>query len=157
MVLALNQISPAASSKGLHHTIWRTWLFIPVSDERWLHYCFSLLFSLKCWENVHFLAWEWKGHGCSVWPFFFRSHWFQIDSKLSMRAGVPPPLMGQRATGPNIRGPPPMGPPQGLNPRASLLGAPPGQMMRGPFGMQALNMRPPFGFQGNTIGNMQVL
>ena len=29
------QISPAASSEILHHTVWRTWLFIAHSDERW--------------------------------------------------------------------------------------------------------------------------
>ena len=28
------QISPAASPELLHHTIWRTWLFIAYSDER---------------------------------------------------------------------------------------------------------------------------
>ena len=36
------QISPAASPKILHHTVWRTWLFIVYSDERWLYYQFSL-------------------------------------------------------------------------------------------------------------------
>ena len=37
------RISPAASPEILHHTVWRTWLFIAYSDERWL-YCnqFSL-------------------------------------------------------------------------------------------------------------------
>ena len=29
------QISPAASPEILHHTVWRTWLFIAYSDERW--------------------------------------------------------------------------------------------------------------------------
>ena len=29
-------ISPAASPEILHHTVWRTWLFIAYSDERWL-------------------------------------------------------------------------------------------------------------------------
>ena len=28
------QISPAASPEILHHTVWRTWLFIAYSDER---------------------------------------------------------------------------------------------------------------------------
>lgn len=76
-----------------------------------------------------------------------------------MRAGIPPPLMAQRGIAPNVRGPPPRGPPQGLNPRASLLGAPPGQLMRPSFDpriMQALSMRTPFGFQGNMMANMQV-
>ena len=52
------QISPAASPEILHHTLWRTWLFITFSDGRWLYYQFSLLhlhFSLlESWENVRF-------------------------------------------------------------------------------------------------------
>ena len=52
------QISPAASPIIVHHTVWRTWLFITHSDERWLHYQFSLphlyIFSLKGSENVLF-------------------------------------------------------------------------------------------------------
>ena len=36
------QISPGASPALLHHTVWRTWLFIANSDERWLYYQFSL-------------------------------------------------------------------------------------------------------------------
>ena len=32
------QISPAASQQLLHHTVWRTWLFIAYSDGRWLYY-----------------------------------------------------------------------------------------------------------------------
>ena len=28
------QISPAASPEILHHTVWRTWLFLAYSDER---------------------------------------------------------------------------------------------------------------------------
>ena len=50
------QISPAASLEVLHHTVWRTWLFIAYSDERWLYYQFSLLhlyiFSVIAFENV---------------------------------------------------------------------------------------------------------
>ena len=42
---------PAASPELLHHTVWRTWLFIAYSDKRWLYYKFSLphffIFSLK--------------------------------------------------------------------------------------------------------------
>ena len=30
------QNSPAAPPEILHHTVWRTWLFIAYSDERWL-------------------------------------------------------------------------------------------------------------------------
>ena len=52
------QISPAASPIIVHHTVWITWLFIAYSDERWLHYQFSLphlyIFSLKGSENVLF-------------------------------------------------------------------------------------------------------
>ena len=36
------QISPAASPVILHHTVWRTRLFVTYSDERWLYYYFSL-------------------------------------------------------------------------------------------------------------------
>ena len=32
------KICPAASPEILHHTVWRTWLLIPYSNERWLHY-----------------------------------------------------------------------------------------------------------------------
>ena len=37
------QFSPAASPEILHHTVWRTWLSIAHSDERWLYYQFSLV------------------------------------------------------------------------------------------------------------------
>ena len=51
-------ISPVASPEILHHTVWRTWLFIAYSDERLLHYQFSLphpYISLEeGWENVLF-------------------------------------------------------------------------------------------------------
>ena len=40
------QISPAASPEILHHTLWRIWLFIAHSDERWLCYQSSLPHSL---------------------------------------------------------------------------------------------------------------
>ena len=50
------QISPAASPEILYHIVWRTWLFIAYSDERWLYCQFSLPhlihFLLKGWENV---------------------------------------------------------------------------------------------------------
>ena len=36
------QISPVASPVILHHTVWRTWLFIAYSDARWLYYQLSL-------------------------------------------------------------------------------------------------------------------
>ena len=52
------QISPPASPVILHHTVWRTWLFIAYSDERWLYHQFSLPHShisfKKGWESVTF-------------------------------------------------------------------------------------------------------
>ena len=52
------QISPAASPETLRHTVWRTWLFIAYSGERWLYYKYLLphlyIFSLRGWENVLF-------------------------------------------------------------------------------------------------------
>ena len=52
------QISPPAPPEILHHTVWRTWLFISYSDEKWLYYKFSLHHSysrfLKGWENTLF-------------------------------------------------------------------------------------------------------
>ena len=51
------QISPSASPKILHHTLWRTWLFIAYQDEIWLCYQFSLhhlyITLRNGWENVH--------------------------------------------------------------------------------------------------------
>ena len=52
------QNSPAASQEIWLHTVWRTWLFIAYSDEKWLYYKFSLHHSynrfLKGWENILF-------------------------------------------------------------------------------------------------------
>ena len=52
------QIFPPAPLEILHHTVWRTWLFIAYSDEKWLYYKFSLHHSyyrfLKGWENTLF-------------------------------------------------------------------------------------------------------
>ena len=52
------QNSPAASQEIWHRTVWRTWLFIAYSDEKWLYYKFSLHHSynrfLKGWENTLF-------------------------------------------------------------------------------------------------------
>ena len=55
------QISLAASPEKLQHTVWRTWLFIAYSDERWLllpilttsliH--FKRLGECTFWKNVH--------------------------------------------------------------------------------------------------------
>ena len=40
-------MSPAASPEILHHTVWRTWLFIAYSDERWWYYQFSVNHIIK--------------------------------------------------------------------------------------------------------------
>ena len=55
------QTSPAASPAISHHTVWRTWLFIAYSDERWLlYYQFSVhhiyILCLKGWEYMYFLS-----------------------------------------------------------------------------------------------------
>ena len=56
------QISPSASPEILHHIVWRIWLFIAYSDERWSCYQFSLphlyISLLKGWENVLFELWS---------------------------------------------------------------------------------------------------
>ena len=66
------QISPAASAEILHHTVWRTWLFIAYLDERWLYYQFSLpqvyISLLEGWENALFeLGIEKVNRGKEVW------------------------------------------------------------------------------------------
>ena len=58
------QISPAAPPEILYHTVWRTWLFIAYSDERWLYYQLSLptyTFLFKRLGECTFWTWEWKG------------------------------------------------------------------------------------------------
>ena len=68
------QISPAASPEILHHTVWRTWLSIAYSDERWLIYCqYSLQPHLYCtllWRLGRFsLKYHpnWRLHFASFW------------------------------------------------------------------------------------------
>ena len=39
------------------HTVWRTWLSIAHSYEKWLYYHFSLNY----WWEFNFWTWEWKG------------------------------------------------------------------------------------------------
>ena len=50
--------SPAASPEIEHHAVWRTWLFIAYSDERWFFVPFLTTslkhFSLEDWENILF-------------------------------------------------------------------------------------------------------
>ena len=62
------QNSPAASQEIWHHTVWRTWLFITYSDEKWLYYKFSLHHSynrfLKGWENTLF---ELRSERVNLW------------------------------------------------------------------------------------------
>ena len=52
------QNSPAAWQEFDIHTVWRTWLFIAYSGERWLYQKFSLHPSYNCflkgWENTLF-------------------------------------------------------------------------------------------------------
>ena len=59
------QISPVASPEILHHTVWRTWLFLAYSDERWLYYQFSLphlyIFLSKRLGDCTFWSQDWKG------------------------------------------------------------------------------------------------
>ena len=76
------QNSPAASQEIWHHTVWRTWLFIAYSDEKWLYYKFSLHHSynrfLKGWENTLF---ELRSE--RVDPFTPKSDQFQISPTAS--------------------------------------------------------------------------
>ena len=53
------QISPTASREIVHHTVWRTWLFIVFSDQRWFSYQFSaiLYHSSRGWESLLFNSW----------------------------------------------------------------------------------------------------
>ena len=58
------QNSPAASQEIWHHTVWRTWLFIAYSDEKWLYYKFLLhTHTIAFWKvgRIHFLSSGVKG------------------------------------------------------------------------------------------------
>ena len=48
------QISPEASPEKLHHTVWRTWLFIAFSDDYDTNSHYLAHFSIKGWENLLF-------------------------------------------------------------------------------------------------------
>ena len=69
------RISPAASPEIFHYTVWRTWLFIAYSDERWLCYQFSLPFSallflkLISFEPNNLLFHRWKSDVATVRDF----------------------------------------------------------------------------------------
>ena len=54
------QISPAASPEVLCQTVWRTWLFIAYSDDRWLILSTSHS-SLKVVGRMYVWTWEWWG------------------------------------------------------------------------------------------------
>ena len=56
-------MSPAASPEILHHTEWRTWLFIAYSDERWLYCQYSLHHFQRLGECTF---WDWGWKGCSL-------------------------------------------------------------------------------------------
>ena len=64
------QNSPAASQEIWHHTVWRTWLFIAYSDEKWLYYKVSLHHSYNCflkgWENTLFELRSERVKSCSL-------------------------------------------------------------------------------------------
>ena len=70
------QNSPAASKEIWHHTVWRTWLFIAYSDEKWLYYKFSLHHSynrfLKGWENTLFELRSERVNCTKLWANRFR-------------------------------------------------------------------------------------
>ena len=84
------QLSPAASAEMLHHTVWRTWLFIVYSDERWL--CYQLLAtSLIHWVTIvslivhvksllRVLAISWSFHCCCSCCFCL-CRWYRSCSK----------------------------------------------------------------------------
>ena len=65
------QNSPAAWQEIWHHTVWRPWLFIAYSDEKWLYYNSSLHHSynrfLKGWENTLF---ELRSERVNLWSCF---------------------------------------------------------------------------------------
>ena len=50
---------PCSLTRNIILTVWRTWLFIAYSDDRWLYYQFALRLG-----ECTFWTWEWKG-GCS--------------------------------------------------------------------------------------------
>ena len=62
--------SPAASPAIFHNTVWRIWLFMACSDERWLYYQFSLPHVCIClwedWENALFELGS-ERVNCLVW------------------------------------------------------------------------------------------
>ena len=58
------QNSPAASQEIWHRTVWRTWLFIAYSDEKWFYYKFYYItHTIAFWKvgRIHFLSSGVKG------------------------------------------------------------------------------------------------
>ena len=91
------QISPAASPEISHHTVWRTWISIAFSDERWFYYQFSLHHPYISFQKVgrmYFLNLEVKGlresHDVKLFP-LVRGEIFgtRVDAKSSARSGEP--------------------------------------------------------------------
>ena len=58
------QISPAASPRIFHHTVWRTWLFIAYLVDRWFSQILTTSLMHVSFEGLGeciFWTWEWKG------------------------------------------------------------------------------------------------
>ena len=92
------QNSPAESQEIWHHTVWRTWLFIAYSDEKWLYYKFSLHHSynrfLKGWENGLF---ELRSERVQSWHYAYclvcLVYWFVNKSSRSYKSCSMTPVM----------------------------------------------------------------
>ena len=78
------QISPPASPELLHRTVWRTWLFVAHSDEKWFIFLLPIEFSLprlydislwKVWTTYFYLAMKWSNKPIilsrHVWTVYF--------------------------------------------------------------------------------------
>ena len=80
------QISSAASPEISHHTVWRTWLFIDYSDERWLHYQFAVphlcIWLIKV-GRMYFSNLGVKGLICDNWS--GRQYWPKWAQRCSCR------------------------------------------------------------------------
>ena len=79
------QNSPTASQEIWHHTVWRTWLFIAYSDEKWLYYKFSLHQSynrfLKGWENTLFELRSERVKSLRCSPNSYEQYWDQTSDE----------------------------------------------------------------------------
>ena len=80
------QNSPAASPEIWRHTVWRTWLFMAYSDERWLYYQFSqphIYISLIRVGRMYFLNLGVRGLNISPWTFWCGWVFLQVAQYLS--------------------------------------------------------------------------